>query len=220
MKDVKFLFDYFVGMMQSVVTFFYNITAEFGVPNYGVAIILFTVVIKSLLFPLTAKQVKSMKAMKKLGPQMKVVQEKYKDDKIAQQKAMTDLYKETGVNPLAGCLPILLQMPILSGMFYALRNYKYVSHPGFLWIKNLSAVDHFHILPILVVVTTYLLSRQGRLEALSSAAGGEVIGLVMPLFVGYMTWHFPAGLGLYWVVSNLVQMVQQRLLQSKEVAGS
>lgn len=215
------MFDYFIGFMQSMVTFFYDITADFGFPNYGIAIILFTVVIKSLLFPLTAKQIKSMKAMKEIGPQLKAVQDKYKNDKAAQQKAIADLYKETGINPLAGCLPLIVQMPILSGMFYALRSYKYLTHPGFLWIKNLSAVDHFYILPILAALTTYLSSKQSSMSASENAnPAGKVVVVVMPIFIGYMTLHFPAGLGLYWVVSNLMQIVQQRFLQRQAIAIS
>jgi len=132
----------------------------FGFPNYGIAIILFTLVTKTLLYPLTDKQMKSMKAMQELSPQLKALQEKYKDDREAQQKAVANLYKESGVNPMAGCLPLLVQMPILSGMFYAFRNYNYVSHPGFLWITNLSGTDHLYSLPVLAALTTYISSKQ------------------------------------------------------------
>jgi len=215
------LFDYFIGFMQSMVTFFYDITADFGFPNYGIAIILFTIVIKSLLFPLTAKQMKSMKAMKEMSPQLKGLQAKYKDDKVALQKATAELYKETGINPLAGCLPLIVQMPILSGMFYALRGYKYLTHPGFLWIKNLSAVDHFYILPLLAALTTYFSSRQSSMGAANNAnPAGKIVVFVMPLFIGYMTLHFPSGLGLYWVVSNLMQIIQQRFLQRQAITIS
>lgn len=215
------MFDYFIGFMQSMVTFFYDITADFGFPNYGIAIILFTVVLKSLLFPLTAKQIKSMKAMKEMGPQIKELQDKYKNDKVALQKATADLYKETGINPLAGCLPLIVQMPILSGMFYALRSYKYLTHPGFLWIKNLSAVDHFYILPILAALTTYFSSRQSSMGAANDGnPASKAMLFVMPLFIGYMTFNFPAGLGLYWVVSNLMQIIQQRFLQKQAITIS
>ncbi|MBP2630021.1 MAG: rane protein insertase, YidC/Oxa1 family [Firmicutes bacterium] len=218
---MKALFDYFIEFMQSMVTFFYDITADFGFPNYGIAIILFTVVIKSLLFPLTAKQMKSMKAMKEIGPQLKAVQDKYKNDKVAQQKAVAELYKESGINPLAGCLPLLFQMPILSGMFYALRSYKYLTHPGFLWIKNLSAVDHFYILPILAALTTYFSSRQSSMGSANDGnPASKAMLFVMPLFIGYMTFNFPAGLGLYWVVSNLMQIIQQRFLQKQAITIS
>jgi len=206
------LFEYFIGLMESLLTIFYNVTVHFGFPNYGIAIILFTIVIKILLYPLTAKQMKSMKAMQKLGPQLKALQEKYKDNKEDQQKAVASLYKESGFNPMAGCLPLLVQMPILSGMFYALRNYSYVSHPGFLWITNLSGIDHLYILPVLATLTTYLSSKQS-MATTDSNPQNKMMMIAMPLFIGYMTLTFPAGLGLYWVVSNLSQIVQQRLLQ-------
>lgn len=206
------MFDQYIGFMQSLVTFFYNITVDVGFPNYGIAIILFTLVIKTLLFPVTAKQMKSMNSMKELGPQLKSLQEKYKDNKEAQQKAVAALYKEAGINPLAGCLPMLLQMPILSGMFYALRNYSYVSHPGFLWITNLSNSDHLYILPILAALTTYLSSKQSMPSG-DSNQQNKMMMMAMPFFIGYMTLNFPAGLGLYWVVSNLAQILQQRLFQ-------
>lgn len=210
------LFESFITLMQSVVSFFYDLTADVGIPNYGIAIILFTVFIKTLLFPLTAKQMKSMQAMKLLGPKLKEVQEKYKTDKQEQQKAIAELYKTEKINPLSGCLPLLVQMPILSGMFYALRGFKYVSHPGFLWIKNLSAVDHFYILPILAALTTYFSSRQNSAGTLNDANPGmKATMLMMPLVTGFMALHFPAGLGLYWVVSNLMQLLQQRLIRRK-----
>lgn len=210
------LFESFITLMQSVVSFFYDLTADVGIPNYGIAIILFTVFIKTLLFPLTAKQMKSMQAMKLLGPKLKEVQEKYKTDKQEQQKAIAALYKTEKINPLSGCLPLLVQMPILSGMFYALRGFKYVSHPGFLWIKNLSAVDHFYILPILAALTTYFSSRQNSAGTLNDANPGmKATMLMMPLVTGFMALHFPAGLGLYWVVSNLMQLLQQRLLKTQ-----
>ncbi|MDU2065367.1 MAG: membrane protein insertase YidC [Sporomusaceae bacterium] len=212
LKDVKYVFDHFIEFMQSLLTFFYNITLSLGFPNYGIAIILLTLVIKTILFPLAAKQTKSMNAMKSLNPQLKILQEKYKDDKVQLQKEISLLYKEAKITPLAGCLPLLVQMPILSGMFYALRNYNYVSHPGFLWIKTLSGYDHLYILPLLAALTTYFSSQQS-LPATTSNEQSKVMLLIMPFFVGYMTMNFPAGLGLYWVMGNLIQMLQQYFLQ-------
>jgi len=212
------LFEYFIGFMQSIVKFFYEITADIGFPNYGLAIVLFTIFIKSLLLPLTVKQMRSMQAMKRLSPKLKEVQNKYKEDKGEQQKAIAALYKTEGINPLAGCLPLIVQMPILSGMFYALRNFKYVSHPGFLWIRNLSAVDHFYILPIIAALTAYFSAQQNISGSLSNSNSGSKITLfVMPLFSAVMALHFPAGLALYWIVSNLIQIIQQRLFRVKEV---
>lgn len=211
------MFGYFSGLMEMALTFCYNLTDSIGFPNYGIAIILLTVVIKLLLYPLTVKQVKSMKAMQELSPKLKTLQEKYKDNKAKQQEEAARLYKEAGVNPLAGCLPMFIQMPFLASMFYALRNFSYVSHPSFLWIKTLAGKDPFYILPVLAAVTTYISSRQTMTD---SSQQNQLMVMFMPLVIGYMAINFPAGLGLYWVVSNLFQIAQQRFLYRKQVASS
>lgn len=206
------MFDYFSSFMQTALTYFYDLTSIMGFPSYGIAIILLTVLIRILLYPLTVKQVKSMKAMRELGPKMKEVQEKFKNNKAKQQEEIAALYKKSGVNPLSGCLPVVIQMPFLASMFYALRNFSYVSHPGFLWIKTLSGRDPLYILPVLAAVTTYISSRQTMTEANSQ---NQLMSVAMPCVIGYMAVHFPAGLGLYWVVSNLFQIIQQRIIYRK-----
>ncbi len=203
------MFDYFSNLMQAALTFMYNLTNMVGFPSYGTAIILLTVMIRILLYPLTVKQVKAMKAMRELGPKLKELQAKHKNNKTKQQEEIAKLYKTSGVNPLAGCLPMMIQMPFLASMFYALRNFSYVSHPGFLWIKTLSGRDPLYILPVLAAITTYILSQQTMNE---TNPQNQLMSIAMPCVIGYMAVHFPAGLGLYWVVSNLFQIVQQRLL--------
>jgi YidC/Oxa1 family membrane protein insertase len=201
------LFDTFIGYLQAILTFFYNVTANIGLANYGVAIILLTIVIKMLLYPLTVKQVKSMKAMQELQPKMKEMQEKYKDNPEKLQKEMTAMYKETGVNPLAGCLPLIVQMPILIGIFYAIRDYTYLNPPPqFLWITDLAKADHTYILPVLSALTTYIQQKQTTTEVTQQT---KMMMVFMPLFIGYISITFPAGLVLYWVVSNVVQILQQ-----------
>jgi len=207
------LFDAFIGVLQSILTFFYNLTASMGIPSYGVAIILMTFVIKMLLYPLTAKQVKSMKAMQDLQPKMKALQEKYKDNPEKLQKEMATLYKETGVNPLAGCLPLIVQMPILIGIFYAIRDYQYVNTPAFLWMTDLAQVDATYILPVLSAATTYLQQKQTTTEINQQT---KMMMIFMPLFIGYISITFPAGLVLYWVVSNIVQIAQQWWMSRKQ----
>lgn len=203
------MFDYFSNLMQAALTFMYNLTNMVGFPSYGTAIILLTVMIRILLYPLTVKQVKAMKAMRELGPKLKELQAKHKNNKTKQQEEIAKLYKTSGVNPLAGCLPMMIQMPFLASMFYALRTFSYVSHPGFLWIKTLSGRDPLYILPVLAAITTYILSQQTMNE---TNPQNQLMSIAMPCVIGYMAIHFPAGLGLYWVVSNLFQIVQQRLL--------
>jgi len=211
------LFNYFGELMKIALTFFYNMTSYMGFPNYGVAIILLTVVIKILLYPLTVKQVKSMKAMRELGPQLKALQEKHKNNKVEGQEAVAHLYKQAGVNPLAGCLPMLIQMPFLSGIFYGIRNFSYVSHPSFLWIKTLSGTDPLYILPVLAAITTYISSQQTMTD---SSQQNKMMLLFMPFMIGYMAMKFPSGLGLYWVVGNIIQIIQQRLLGHTSVLPS
>lgn len=206
------MFDYFSSIMQAALTFMYNLTSIMGFPSYGTAIIMLTVMIRILLYPLTVKQVKAMQAMRELGPKLKQLQEKYKNNKTKQQEEIAKLYKTAGVNPLAGCLPMLIQMPFLASMFYALRNFSYVSHPGFLWIKTLSGRDPLYILPVLAAITTYILSQQTMNE---TNPQNQLMSIAMPCVIGYMAVHFPAGLGLYWVVSNLFQIVQQRIVCRK-----
>lgn len=200
---------FFSGFMQMALTFFYNLTGKIGFPNYGLAIILLTVVIRMLLFPLTAKQLKSMEAMRQLSPKLKELQEKYKNDQPRQQQEVAKLYKTAGVNPLTGCLPLLVQMPLLTGIFYAIRTFHYVSQPSFFWIRTLAGSDPLYIMPLLAALTTYVSSRQTMLD---SGQQTKIMQMLMPLFIGFMTLRFPAALGLYWVSGNLIQILQQRLL--------
>lgn len=199
--------------MQSALTFFYNMTSTIGIPSYGLAIIILTLAIKIVLYPLTVKQVKSMKAMQDLAPKQKALQEKYKNDKEKLTIEINKLFKESGVNPLAGCLPLLIQFPFLIALFWAIRDYTYTGNPGFLWIANLAQgsslqdpSDPYFIIPALAGITTYISSKQTSTEMTQQ---NKAMLTMMPLFIGYLTITFPAGLGVYWVVSNLVQIVQQ-----------
>ncbi|MBP2640382.1 MAG: yidC2 [Firmicutes bacterium] len=208
--------DFLSGIMQAGLTFFYDITIMMGLPNYGLAIILLTVVIKMALYPLTVKQVKSMKGLQDLQPKMKELQEKYKGNKEKLNKEMAQFYKEAGVNPLAGCLPLLVQMPILIAIFFAIRDYNYVNEPSFFWLANLSQAnpsDPYYIIPVLAAVTTYIQSKQTMTD--TSNAQSKMMLNIMPLFIGYITITFPAGLGLYWVTSNIIQILQQWFMYRK-----
>ena len=185
----------------------YQLTVSAGIPSYGMAIILMTVVIKMILYPLTVKQVKSMKAMQELQPKMKRLQEQYKTNPQLLQQEMQKLYREAGVNPLAGCLPMLVQMPILMAIFYALKDATYEGgNPSFLWMPSLSEADPYYILPVLSALSTYLTSRQTTDESNQQM---KMMMYVMPLFIGWMSMNFAAGLVIYWITMNLVQIVQQ-----------
>lgn len=211
------MFDYFIGILQNILTFFYNMTATIGLPNYGLAIILMTVVIKMALYPLTVKQVKSMKALQTLQPKMKELQEKYKSNPEKLQKEMAILYKENGANPLAGCLPLIVQMPILIGIFYAIRDFQYINTPSFLWIKDLAQFDPLYILPVLSAATTYLQQKQTTTEMTQQ---NRMMLIFMPIFIGWISTTFPAGLVVYWVMSNTIQIAQQWWMYRETAANT
>ena len=196
------------NLLQFVLGGLYNINSMFGLVSYGYAIILLTIIVKFLLYPLTVKQVKSMKAMQEIAPKMKKIQEKYKDNPQVMQQKVAALYQEAGVNPLAGCLPLLVQMPILMGMYYSLYNLEYPSADAaqFLWLPSLSQADPYYILPILNVLTTFYQTRQ---TSDMSNPQMKMMMLIMPLFIGFISLTFPSGLVLYWVVMNICQILQQ-----------
>ena len=196
------------NILHFVLEALHSLTDMAGVGSYGLAIILLTVIIKMILYPLTVKQVKSMKAMQDLSPKMKKIQEKYKDNPQVMQQKVGALYKEAGVNPLAGCLPLIIQMPILMGMYYALYNFTYPSPEAaqFLWLPSMSQADPLYILPVLSAFTTFL---QQKMTTTEMNQQMKVMMVVMPLFIGWISLTFPSGLVLYWVTMNVVQIAQQ-----------
>ena len=201
------LFAPIEGFLHLLLEILYSLTEAVGFGSYGVAIILLTIVIKMLLYPLTVKQVKSMRAMQELQPQMKKIQEKYKDKPQEMQMKIANLYKDTGVNPLAGCLPLLIQMPILMGMYYALYNFDYGEvAPTFLWLPSLSEPDPIYVLPVLSALTTFL---QQKMTTTEMTQQMKIMMTIMPVFIGWISLQFPSGLVLYWVTMNIVQIVQQ-----------
>lgn len=198
--------DFLSNIMQTLLTYSYNFTVSAGMANYGLAIIILTIAIKLLMYPLTVKQIKSMKAMQDLQPKMKALQEKYKDNKEKLNTEMAKLYKDAGVNPLAGCLPLLIQMPFLIAIFFAIKDYQYLQQPNFLWMTDLAQPDPTYVLPVLSAATTWLQQKQTTTEMTQQ---NKMMMIFMPLFIGYISLTFPGGLVLYWVVSNVVQIAQQ-----------
>lgn len=203
------LFDPLVQVFRLVFEGFYNLTAAVGFANYGIAIILMTILVKALMYPLTAKQVRSMKAMQELQPALKKLQKDYKNNPQLLQQKMAELYKEAGVNPLAGCLPLLIQMPILMGVYYCLYGYSYSGDPTFLWLTSLSDTDPMYVLPILSALTTYIQQKQTMANNGQDNQQMKIMSYMMPLFIGWISLNFPSGLVVYWVTMNLCQIAQQ-----------
>ncbi|MGF1484945.1 MAG: membrane protein insertase YidC [Opitutales bacterium] len=190
---------------------------EWGVGNWGVAIILLTVLVKAILWPLTAVQTKSAKRMQKIAGPMKELREKYKDNPQKMQKETMRLFKEHKVNPAAGCLPLLVQMPIFLGLFFMLRTASELRYSGFLWIDDLSAQDAlfmlgdfpFNLLPLLMAGSMFV---QMRMTPSPSADNMQrTILQFMPLVLLVFLYSFASGLVLYWTVSNLLGIFQQWL---------
>ena len=201
------LFEPIENLLSFVLNILYAFTDKLGFGSYGLAIILLTIIIKIALYPLTVKQLQSMKAMQKIQPELKKLQEKFKDKPQMLQQKMMEMYQREGVNPLAGCLPLLIQMPILMAMYYALYNFDYGEvAPSFLWIPSLSEPDPIYILPLLSAFTTFLQQKMSMTELTPQT---KIMMVMMPLFIGWISLNFPAGLVLYWTTMNVVQIIQQ-----------
>ncbi len=192
------------------------------VQNYGLSIILFTILVKVLLLPLTIKQTKSTKAMQDIQPKIQEIQTKYKDKPEKQQQEIMKIYTEAKINPLAGCLPLLIQMPILIALFSVLREpvtygvsadqAQFVNAAkGFLWIKDLTTPDY--ILAILSGATTFLM--QTLMMPKDQQQGSmKIMTYVMSAMMLFWGFSFPAGLTLYWTIGNVFAIGQHYLIMN------
>ncbi|MEC8833468.1 MAG: membrane protein insertase YidC [Pseudomonadota bacterium] len=177
------------------------------VGNWGLAIILLTIVVKIALFPLMARSYKSMAKMRKVAPQLKRLQERYADDKQKLSQEMMGLYKKEGANPLGGCLPMLMQMPVFFALYWVLYESVELRHAPFIgWINDLSAMDPLFVLPILMGASQY--GMQMMNPPMPDPMQQQMMR-IMPLFFCVIMAFFPAGLVLYWVVNNLFSFAQQ-----------
>ncbi|EOC99429.1 YidC/Oxa1 family membrane protein insertase [Caldisalinibacter kiritimatiensis] len=252
--------DLFAKPIGALVHLLYNVVKVFDSPylsGYAIAIIVATIILKFVLLPLTLKQTKSMKKMQEIQPKIKEIQKKYKNDPQTAQMKTMELYKEHNVNPFGGCFPLLIQMPIIMGFFYVLREpVKYIFsnqeqvyaniNKSFLWIKDLGFPANYvgtgvesgvglpegvinglslgfnipwigSALPILAIIaglTTYLSTKtMNTTTQVNDKAQSQqnTMTMIMPIMIFFFALNFPAGLTLYWVVSNIFQLVQQYL---------
>ncbi len=200
--------------------------------NFGVAIILLTLTVRLLMFPVAQRQFASMAAMRAVQPKMKAIQERYKDDKARQQQEVMALYKSEKINPLAGCLPVLIQIPVFFALYKVLILTIEMRHQPFaLWIKDLSAPDPFFfglfpnlaiphflaigILPVIVGVTQYL---QFKLNPQPIDETQAQVFKIMPFMLIFVMAPFAAGLQLYWMTTNIISIAQQKWLYSRHPA--
>ena len=182
--------------------------------NYGVNIIILTVMVKLVTLPLTRASFKNMREMQRIQPQMAKIRERFKDDQQEMQREMMELYKRHKVNPFAGCLPMLLQFPILLGFYSALSHAIELRHAPFaLWINDLSAPDRLSVMGLGVPVLTLLMGGSMLLQTWMTPAQGDPtqqrMMMVMPLIFTFTFINMPSGLVLYWLVSNVLSVAQQ-----------
>lgn len=196
----------FVAVHQFVESFTSNPDVSFGV-----AIILFTIIARLCLLPLSLKQSKTTAKMSVIQPELKKLQDKYKNDPQRQQTEMMKLYKDNDISPLGGCLPMLIQFPLIIALFYVFQGFDYQG-AGFLWLKDLTKPDPYYILPILSGLTTYFSSKIMTPSTGNGPNSTAMMTTGMAIMFGFMSLKFPGALVLYWTISNIIQMVQSYVL--------
>jgi len=197
------------------------------VQDYGLSIVLFAVFAKILMLPLTLKQNRSMQEMNKLQPELKALQKKHGNNKQKLNEETMKLYQKHNYNPMGGCLPLLIQFPIIIGLFGVMRDpgtYVFTEEvfatidKAFFWVNDLSEPDGMHIIPILAAFTTYL-----SMATMPTQSGGndqaqamtKSMRMISPLMIGFVSWTLPAGLGLYWIMQNGLTFIQQKIIHRK-----
>ncbi|MEO8189303.1 MAG: membrane protein insertase YidC [Acidobacteriota bacterium] len=232
-KDVEVLESAHLGLERTVDFGWYGILARpllwllkrtYGiVGNFGLAILLVTLLIRILLFPLMHKSYSSMKKMQKLAPKMNAIKDKYKKAKTdaAQRAKMNEeimkLYQTEGYNPMSGCFPVLLQLPILVAFYNVLSRSIELRHAPFvLWIRDLSAVDHTYVLLILMIISMYV---QQAMTPTTADPAQKKIFMAMPLLWGFFLKDMPSGLVLYWLFSNVLTIFQQMIINKMASGG-
>lgn len=205
---------FFGTMMLDLLRWFYSLT---GI--WGVAIIMLTVVVKLVLLPLTIKQYSSMRRMKEMQPEMEKIREKYKDDKVKQQQEMQALFQRTGVNPLAGCMPMVLQFPVWIALYAMLGAVVDLYHEEFLWLPDLTQPDPYYILPIAMGGLMFVQTKMN--PTAGDAAQAKMMMWMMPGIFVVMMLFLPSGLGVYIfanIVLSLIQSFVQLRIKSKDGA--
>ena len=181
--------------------------------NWGFSIVIITIIVKGAMYPLTKAQYESMAKMRALKPKMDALKERYGEDKQKMQQAMMEMYKKDKVNPMGGCFPLLLQMPIFLALYWVLLESVELRHADFfLWITDLSVKDPYFVLPILTGASMYLLQKLQPMTMTDPMQ--QKIMQFMPVAMSLFFFIFPAGLVLYWLISNLITLIQAKIIYS------
>jgi len=211
--DESISFGWFIVWELSIISYmakglFYLLQLFYRLShNYGIAIIFLTMIVRVVFIPLTFKSFKSMKDIQRLQPEIQKLQKKYKNDKAELNKAMMELYKTHKVNPLGGCLPMVLQLPVFIGLYNLLANtIELRQTPFILWINDLSIKDPYYVLPIIMGIT--MLIQQKMTPSTVDPTQAKIM-LIMPVMFTFFFLNFPSGLVLYWLVNNVLTIGQQ-----------
>ncbi|MGB9749617.1 MAG: membrane protein insertase YidC [Caldisericia bacterium] len=189
-------FTYFV---RRILDYLYGL-----IPNYGIAIIILTLLIKLILLPITIQQLRSMSKTQAITPELKAIQEKYKSDPKKAQEEQMKLYKKYGINPATGCIVSILPLPILLILFSSLNGYVKLLDQSFLWVKNLAAPDPTYIIPILVAATTLL----QQYITTGKDPSAKVFMFMFPILIGYWALSFPSAISIYWIFYSIFSTVE------------
>jgi YidC/Oxa1 family membrane protein insertase len=210
------LFSPLTGLISGALELFHSI----GAP-WWLSIVLLTVSVRAILLPLTIRQVNNMRAMQALKPQMDQIRSRYKDDRQRQQEVLMDLYKERRVNPLAGFLPVLVQLPVFIAMYQVVRSHEETfpsfASGGLLWFTDLTKADPYFVLPVL---SASILLAAGEVSARNVEPQQRRMMRFLPVAFTAFIVHFPAGLFVYWVTSNAVTLIQNLLIYRRSSGRS
>lgn len=208
MNIISQLFSPIIYVMSHALTFLHG----HGLP-WWLSIAVLTAFVRALLFPLTVKQVKSMRSMQDLKPEMDKLRAKYQDNKQKQQEELMKLYQERGVNPLGGCLPIVVQMPVFIGVYYVVRLFEHTQPSfetgGLFWFQDLTHRDPYFILPI---ASALIMLAATEITSKSVDPQQRWLMRLLPVVVTVFLWRFPAGLFVYWITSNTVTLIQNYVI--------
>ncbi|MDQ0233185.1 YidC/Oxa1 family membrane protein insertase [Metabacillus malikii] len=211
--------SYIVYPLSQVITYFAEITGD----NYGISIVLVTLIIRLAILPLMIKQMKSSKAMQAIQPEMQKLKEKYSSkDQQTQQKLQQEtmaLFQKHGVNPLAGCFPLIVQMPILIGFYHAIMRTEEIAQHNFLWF-DLGERDPYFILPLIAGLTTFIQQKMMMAGNANQNPQMAMMLWIMPIMIIVFAISFPAALSLYWVVGNLFMIAQTYFIKGPEIKGA
>ncbi|HUS18936.1 MAG TPA: membrane protein insertase YidC, partial [Terriglobales bacterium] len=223
--DLEGVTDYgFFGVIAKPLFLWLKWTHDHMIANWGWSIIILTIIINLVLFPLRYTSMKSALLQQKIAPELKAINHKYREVKsltdprqAEKQREISAVMKREGINPMSGCFPMLIQLPFLFAFYSMLSAANELRHANWLWVKDLSSPDPYYILPVAIVVTMYVMQRITPMTGMDPAQA-KMMQTMMPLMIGAISFSLPAGLGVYWVAGNLIGFALQYAMNNSKTA--